>query len=148
MFNRKKAAPRPAVNGFSSLIADNLSVQGDLEFSDGLKVDGRIRGRVSFKPGTTSLLAVSVNGVVEGDVSSYDALIDGTIIGDLRVEHLLELHSNARVSGNITYRQLSMENGAVVEGTLRRLDEGAAVLELPQPAAALLPQSPEASERS
>ena len=141
MFNRKKAAPRPAVNGFSSLIADNLSIQGDLEFSDGLKVDGRVRGSVSFKPGTTSLLAVSANGVVEGNVSSYDALIDGTIVGDLRVEHLLELHSNARVRGNITYRQLSMENGAVVEGTLRRLDEEAPVLELPKPETpAQLPQ--------
>jgi cytoskeletal protein CcmA (bactofilin family) len=143
MFNRKKAAPRPAVNGFSSLIADNLAIQGDLEFSDGLKVDGRVRGSVTFKVGTTSLLAISANGVVEGNVSSYDALIDGTIIGDLRVEHLLELHSNARVSGNITYRQLSMENGAVVEGTLRRLEEGTTVLELPQPdAPAQLPQPP------
>lgn len=145
MFNRKKAAPRPAVNGFSSLIADNLAVQGDLEFSEGLKIDGRVRGSVSFKPGTTSLLALSVNGVVEGDVSSYDALIDGTIVGDLRVEHLLELHSNARIRGNITYRQLSMENGAVVEGTLRRLDEAAAVLELPQPDAALASATSEQS---
>lgn len=146
MFNRKKAAPRPAVNGFSSLIADNLAIQGDLEFSEGLKINGRVRGSVSFKSGTTSLLALSVNGVVEGDVSSYDALIDGTIVGDLRVEHLLELHSNARVRGNITYRQLSMENGAVVEGTLRRLDEAAPLLELPQPAPAALPA--ETSERS
>ncbi len=146
MFNRKKAVPRPAVNGFSSLIADNLAIQGDLEFSEGLKINGRVRGSVSFKPGTTSLLALSVNGVVEGDVSSYDALIDGTIVGDLRVEHLLELHSNARVRGNITYRQLSMENGAVVEGTLRRLDEAAPLLELPQPAPVALPA--ETSERS
>ena len=141
MFNRKKAVPRPAVNGFSSLIADNLAVQGDLEFSEGLKIDGRVQGSVSFKPGTTSLLALSVNGVVEGDVNSYDALIDGTIVGDLRVEHLLELHSNARVRGNITYRQLSMENGAVVEGTLRRLDEATAVLELPQPTTTALPSA-------
>lgn len=141
MFNRKKAAPRPAGNGFSSLIADNLAVQGDLEFSEGLKIDGRVQGSVSFKPGTTSLLALSVNGVVEGDVSSYDALIDGTIVGDLRVEHLLELHSNARVRGNITYRQLSMENGAVVEDTLRRLDEATPVLELPQPITTALPSA-------
>ena len=146
MFNRKKAASRPVVNGFSSLIADNLAIQGDLEFSEGLKINGRVRGSVSFKPGTTSLLALSVNGVVEGDVSSYDALIDGTIVGDLQVEHLLELHSNARVRGNITYRQLSMENGAVVEGTLRRLDEAAPLLELPQPAPAALPAK--TSERS
>jgi cytoskeletal protein CcmA (bactofilin family) len=50
------------------------------------------------------------------------------------VEHLLELHSNARVRGNIRYRQLSMENGAVVDGTLNRMgdEETAQVVELPR----------------
>ncbi|HAQ25339.1 MAG TPA: cell shape determination protein CcmA, partial [Pseudomonas sp.] len=70
------------------------------------------------------------------NVSSYDALIDGTIVGDLVVEHLLELHSNARVQGNIRYRQLSMENGAVVDGMLNRMgddEETAQVFELPRP---------------
>jgi len=131
MFSSKKSAPRPAVNSFSSLIAENLSVNGDIEFSEGLKINGRVRGNVRCKSGTTNLLALSAGGCIEGNVASHDALIDGTIVGDLHVEHLLELHSNARVTGNISYRQLSMENGAVVEGTLRRLDDERALLELP-----------------
>ncbi|CAD5107989.1 bactofilin family protein [Zestomonas carbonaria] len=133
MFRSKKSVSRPSIDSFSSLISDNLSVVGDVEFAEGLKVSGRVRGNVSYKPGTASLLALSAGGYIEGDVSSHDALIDGTIVGDLRVEHLLELHSNARVRGNISYRQLSMENGAVVEGKLKCLGDEKPVLELPKP---------------
>jgi len=134
MFRSKKTESRLTVDKFSSLISDNVSMTGDLEFEGGLKVSGVIKGNVTHKPGTGSLLALSAEGRIEGQVSCHDALIDGTIIGDLAVEHLLELHSNARIRGNISYRQLSMENGAVVDGTLNRLEDGessAQVLELP-----------------
>ena len=138
MFNKKKPVARVTIEQFSSLISGNLSLVGDLMFEEGLKVSGEVRGNVAHKPGTQSLLALSAEGRIEGNVSSYDALIDGTIVGDLVVEHLLELHSNARVRGNIHYRQLSMENGAVVDGTLNRMgDEEATaqVFELPRPQA-------------
>lgn len=134
MFRSKKTESRLTIDKFSSLISDNVSMTGDLEFEGGLKVSGMIKGNVTHKPGSGSLLALSAEGRIEGQVSSHDALIDGTIIGDLAVEHLLELHSNARIRGNISYRQLSMENGAVVDGTLSRLEDGessAQVLELP-----------------
>lgn len=133
MFNKKKAV-RVSIDQFSSLISSNVSLIGDMEFEEGLKVSGTVKGSVCHKPGTHSLLALSTDGRIEGNVSSYDALIDGTVVGDMVVEHLLELHSNARVRGNIRYRQLSMENGAVVDGTLNRMgdEETAQVVELPR----------------
>lgn len=132
--SKKQAVSRVTIDQFSSLISGNMSLVGDVEFEEGLKVSGVIKGNIRHKAGTHSLLALSAEGRIEGNVSSYDALIDGTVVGDLVVEHLLELHSNARVRGNISYRQLSMENGAVVDGTLNRLGdaEGAQVLELPR----------------
>lgn len=136
MFSKKKPVARVTIDQFSSLISGNLTVAGDVTFEDGLKVSGEVRGNVRHKPGSHSLLALSVEGRIEGNVSSHDALIDGTIVGDLTVEHLLELHSNARVQGNIRYRQLSMENGAVVDGTLSRMgdeEESAQLFELPRP---------------
>ena len=56
----------------------------------------------------------------------YDAVINGTVSGDLEVEHFLELQANARVSGNITYRQLQMECGATVDGKLERMSDASA----------------------
>ncbi|MDF3934896.1 bactofilin family protein [Pseudomonas citronellolis] len=131
--NHKKKAPQVAVGSFSSLLSGSLALVGDLEFEEGLKVQGRIHGNVRHKAGTQSLLALGAEGRIEGNVTSYDALIDGTIVGDLHVEHLLELHSNARVVGNIRYRQLSMENGASVDGKLTRLEDDGRPLELPAP---------------
>lgn len=133
--NSKKKGPQVSVDKFSSLLSGNVALVGDLQFEDGLKILGTVKGNVSHKLGAASLLALSAEGRIEGNVSSYDALIDGTIIGDLYVEHLLELHSNARVVGNIRYRQLSMENGATVDGKLTRLNDGedSKPLELPAP---------------
>ena len=47
-----------------------------------------------------------------------DAVIDGTVVGDLDVQRFLELQSRARIDGSIRYRQLQMELGAAVRGTL------------------------------
>lgn len=123
----------------SSLVADNLEIVGDVLFSAGLRVDGRIQGNVINQDGERSLLVLSEKGSITGRVRAYDAVINGVITGDLEVEHFLELQSNARISGNIVYRQLQMECGAVVDGKLEKLgDEAPAanVIELAGPAAA------------
>jgi cytoskeletal protein CcmA (bactofilin family) len=69
---------------------------------------------------------LSEKGSIQGSVKVYDAVINGTVTGDLEVEHFLELQANARVSGNITYRQLRMDCGATVDGRLERVGDPAA----------------------
>ena len=118
----KKSKSTIEVTKLSSLIADNLHIVGDLTFSGGLRVDGKIEGNVFGKRGEKSLLVVSDKGCIAGRVCAYDAVIDGTISGDLEVEHFLELQPGAKVSGNITYRQLQMECGATVQGNLVKVD--------------------------
>lgn len=121
MFGKKQKKDRIEVARLSSLIADNLQVVGDVLFSGGLRVDGKVEGNILGKPGEKSLVVLSEKGSVVGRVRAYDAVINGTIAGDLEVEHFLELQASARVSGNITYSQLQMECGAAIEGQLMRL---------------------------
>ena len=133
MFGRKKDS-QIELTKLSSLIAGKVEVCGDVVFLDGLRVDGHIKGNVLSKPETKSLLVLSDKGTIHGNVVAYDAVINGHIIGDLEVTHFLELQSNARVSGNICYRQLRMDCGATVDGKLTRVGEvGVAtnVVELP-----------------
>lgn len=111
------------VTKLASLIADNLEIVGDLLFSGGLRIDGRVQGNVLGKDGERSLLVLSDKGSITGRVRAYDAVINGTIRGDVEVEHFLELQDNARVSGNISYQQLQMDCGAVVEGKLEKSGE-------------------------
>ncbi|MBW7861063.1 MAG: polymer-forming cytoskeletal protein [Rhodocyclaceae bacterium] len=122
MFGRKQKKTIE-VNKLSSLIADNLRIVGDVYFSGGLRVDGHIEGDVIGRNGDKSLIVLSEKGSIIGRVQAYDAVINGSVKGDLEVEHFLELHSNARIAGNISYRQLQMDCGAGIEGQLVRVSE-------------------------
>lgn len=120
---RRKSKPSIEVSKLSSLIAPGVEIVGDVVISDGLRVDGHVEGDVLCKPGTRGLLVLSEKGSISGAVKVHDAVVNGTIRGDLEVEHFLELQANARITGNITYRQLRMECGAAVDGRLERQGE-------------------------
>ena len=117
MFRRKRKNSIE-VTRLESLVADNMAVTGDVVFASGLRVDGRIDGNVTSAKDANGLLVLSEKGTIKGAVRTWDAVINGTIIGDLHVDHFLELQANARVTGNITYRQMQLECGAAVEGRL------------------------------
>lgn len=123
MFGRKKSTRNFDITKLSSLVADQMSITGDVIFSGGLRVDGRIHGQVVSEDGANGLLVLSDKGTIVGGVKVHDAVINGTIEGDLEVSHFLELQANARVTGNISYRQLQLECGATVDGKLLRLDD-------------------------
>ncbi|MDX5362532.1 MAG: polymer-forming cytoskeletal protein [Pseudazoarcus pumilus] len=138
MFGRKKKNGIE-VTRLSSLIADNLHIVGDVHFSGGLRIDGHVEGNVFGKPGTKGLLVLSEKGVITGKVHTHDAVINGNITGDLDVEHFAELQVNAKVVGNVRYRQLQMDCGSSVEGKLVRIhdvaaERSAARVEVPPPA--------------
>ena len=115
---RRKSDQFIEITKLSSLIDRGVEIVGDVIVSDGLRIDGRVRGDVRSKSEARALLVLSEHGSIEGSVQVYDAVINGTIIGDVVVEHFIELQPGARVTGNISYRKLRMECGAAVEGRL------------------------------
>ena len=117
MFGRKKHSSIE-VTRLSSLIATGVAVVGDVIVTDGVRVDGQVAGNILSKPESKGLLVLSEKGRIEGGVRVHDAVINGTIVGDVEVDHFLELQANARITGNIRYRNLQMECGARVEGRL------------------------------
>ena len=123
---RRKSDQSIEVTKLSSLIDAGVEIVGDVVITDGLRIDGRVQGEVRSRAEAHGLLVLSEKGSIEGSVKVYDAVINGTIKGDLEIEHFLELQPNARVTGNISYRQLRMECGATVEGRLQRIGEQAA----------------------
>ena len=105
----------------------NVNISGTLGAAS---VDGEVAGNVLSKPDSKGLLVLSEKGRIEGGVRVHDAVINGTILGDVEVDHFLELQANAKITGNIRYRNLQMECGARVEGRLdcvaEKTDERAA----------------------
>ena len=126
---RSKKRPLIEVTQLSSLIAEDVEIIGDVCFSNGLRIDGKVKGNVVTRPGDgpgRALLVLSDKGRIEGSIRCGDAVINGTVAGDLEVEHFLELQSNSRVSGTIRYEHLQMDVGAEVRGQLLKAGAPAA----------------------
>ncbi len=113
MFSSKKRASAK----IDSLIGQNTLLSGDVEFSGGFHVDGKLKGSVrSIDP--ESMLTLSDQGVVEGDVHVPNIILNGTVIGDVYASERVELASNAKVIGNVYYNLIEMAMGAEVNGNL------------------------------
>lgn len=108
----------------SSIIAEHNLLIGELHFSGGLHLDGRIRGEVVGQPDMNSTLVVSKNGAVEGDVRVVNLVLAGTIVGDVEAENKVQLLQGARVTGTVRYHTLEMAEGAEVNGQLVHVHEG------------------------
>lgn len=112
MFSKKKGL------SIDTLIGQQTVIQGDLTFSGGLRLDGRVRGNVVALDGQASMLVISEKGAVEGEVKVGHLVLNGTVTGPVRAADLLELQPKARVHGEVTYAALEMHQGALVEGRL------------------------------
>jgi cytoskeletal protein CcmA (bactofilin family) len=129
MFSRSKpTAPQRRID---SLIGAGTIVRGDVSFSGGLHIDGHVQGTVATTGGEAGTLVISEQARVDGEVSVSHVVVNGSVNGPVNADDYLELQSKARVIGDIRYRRLEMQTGAVVQGRLQAAEpEVGAVVEL------------------
>jgi len=101
-----------------TLIGRNTRISGDLRFSGGLHVDGEIHGNVSADDASESMLSLSQNGSIRGEVRVPHIIINGSVEGDVHAEKRLELGAEARVTGDVYYNLVEIAVGATVNGKL------------------------------
>ena len=114
MFNRsEKQSAR-----IDTLIGRSARIQGDVEFSGGLHIDGQVTGNVRVVPGGAASVSVSEHGVIEGSVEAPHVVLNGTVNGDIIASDRLVLGAKARVRGNVSYGVIEMALGAEITGRL------------------------------
>ncbi|AOY88938.1 cell shape determination protein CcmA [Marinobacter salinus] len=118
MLGKKKQKPRRPTGHFDTLISSRTTVEGDVHFSGGLHVDGRVRGKVLAEEGSDAVLRISEVGEVSGDIVAPHVVINGTIHGDVYASAHLELAEKASINGNVYYNLIEMAMGASVNGNL------------------------------
>lgn len=104
----------------TTLIGQEAELYGDVKFSGGLHVDGTIKGNVVSEGDSSSVLTVSDQGTIEGEVRVPNVVLNGTVIGDVYAKSHIELRSSARITGNVYYSLIEMAMGAEVNGNLVR----------------------------
>ena len=101
-----------------TLIGPQVVIRGDLQFSGGLYIEGKVFGKVIAEEGADSLLTLAAGGVIEGVIQAPKAVISGQLLGDLHSSERVELTETARIQGNVHYRLLEITAGAAVSGQL------------------------------
>jgi cytoskeletal protein CcmA (bactofilin family) len=128
-----KSSKRDGMN-IDTLIGPDVVIRGDLEFSGGLYVEGRIQGKVLARDGKPASLILSEGGVIEGEVHAPVVVINGELSGDVHSSERIELAAQARVSGNVHYVVVEMSAGAQLTGRLIHAQVPARALPAPEPA--------------
>ena len=114
MFGRRKQSS----TRIDTLVGKTAALNGDIEFSGGLHLDGRINGNVRSNSPEGGALSVSESGVIEGSVEVTNIVMNGTVNGDMHARERLELGGKACVNGNVRYGVIVMAPGAVITGKL------------------------------
>ena len=106
------------VETIDTLVGSGTMLKGDLEFTGGLRVDGHIKGHVSAHDSNKGTVVLSESGVIEGDINVPHIVVNGTVNGNIVSTGHVELQIKAKVTGDIHYKAVEMELGAVLNGSL------------------------------
>ena len=123
MFSKRHSKPQSRID---SLIGAGTKIGGDLHFSGGLRIDGEIDGSVIATPGKPSTLVLSEHAKVSGEINVTHLVVNGTVAGPVHASDYLELQSKAKVTGDVHYKTLEIQLGAIVAGRLIHLTSDAA----------------------
>jgi len=97
-----------------SIIGRNTRFRGEVRGRGPLVVRGQVQGMV----GIEDRLTVEAGGVLDAETRAGEAMIGGSVQGDLQVRGTLAVRATGSVQGRIRARCLRVEAGAVLGGTV------------------------------
>ena len=94
----------------ASLVADGVRIRGDLTTEGDLHLDGAVEGDLKVER-----LTIGESGSVNGTITAESIDIRGSVKGTISARQV-RLWATARVDGDISHTELSIEAGAHFEG--------------------------------
>ena len=96
-------------------VGRNVNVSGKLIFHEAVRIEGRFRGEVR----SVELVVVGEEGMIEGKVFAPRLLIMGELRGEVIGCERVVLGPRAKFFGNIDTRNLTIAEGAYLDGNVR-----------------------------
>lgn len=103
-------------NSTFSVLGSDLSITGDIVASADLHIDGSVEGDIAC-----SSLVQGETSSVKGAIKAESARLAGTVEGSITARELVILKS-AKITGDVFYDALTIEQGAQVEGRFAHRD--------------------------
>lgn len=110
----REASPAPASpqSELNALLGKGSEFDGKLAFEGTVRIDGTFSGEIT----TSDTLIVGDGAKVQAEITCGTIVVHGEIGGNIRATRAVELHTPARVRGDITSPSLMIERGVVFEG--------------------------------
>ena len=97
---------------FTTIIGPDAVFKGELSFDKGVRVDGRVEGKIATKGD----LAISQAGKLQADGDAGCIIVEGEVKGNVTASDKVELRQSARLTGDIKAAKLIVTEGASFVG--------------------------------
>lgn len=119
----KHDSPRFSPADIDSLIGARMSIRGDIQCKGTLRVLGTLDGKVNCE--SDAALVVDATGTVTGTIHATHLLVWGRVVGPVTSSQSIEIHPGAAVVGDVSFRELAIYPGGVLDGLLLPLPQAA-----------------------
>jgi len=102
-----------------AMIGVNSYFEGNFYSESSICIEGKVRGRIESK----GCVILGENGKVEGDILSSSVIVGGEIIGNIVATGQLEVSSTGKVKGDVVAPTFIINQGGIVDGFCRMLNE-------------------------
>ena len=97
-----------------SIIGKNSDINGELNVSGTLRVDGMVHGKVNAE-----CVIVSESAMVKGDIKARAIIVGGKVEGNLFGEEMIEIKSKGMVLGEIFTNKFFVIEGGILNGRVQ-----------------------------
>lgn len=115
-FRANERGSRPNTQERTSVLSDDLILQGDIFGNGEIYLDGGVNGNVSCEK-----LIIGRDGYINGQIQCKEAEIYGKVVGSISATDVV-LAKTAQVIGDVSHKTLSIQPGAVIDGFCRQND--------------------------
>ena len=99
-----------------SIISTDMTIQGVLNSTGDIQIDGRLEGDVRSVG-----LVIGEKAEIHGEIYAEDVTVRGKVVGRIRARKVL-LAATSHVEGDILHEAFAVESGAFFEGNCRHSD--------------------------
>ena len=137
------AATQSRVPGAPCVLGQTLKFKGVLAAEEDLIIQATVEGAIATP---NNKLTIGVKGNIKANVQALQIIVEGTVEGDLYSEDAVIITKSADINGNIFAPRISLEKGATFNGRLE-MRGNAAEQAAPEQTLEVVPASADSKRR-
>jgi len=97
-------------------IGRSLIIKGEVKGDESIYIDGQIEGTISF---AEHRVTVGRNGKVNANITAREVVVMGTVKGNIQCTDRVDIRAEGLLTGDVTTQRISVEDGAVLRGSVQ-----------------------------